>query len=475
MTLPALYNTERFEKMSVSAEHELQHRSGTIHFRSLVEDHFFYDENGTPEAVINTVSYLGDAEPGVSERPVLFLWNGGPGSATSMLQLECFGPYQMKKDEEDHPINELEEDPGCLLDRCDLVFVDPVGVGFSRLLREEAAERYYSLMGDARSNAFAVLDWIRTHRRWNSPVYLLGESYGTIRVCRLLEEFGRNPMEGNRMMLGLPIAGVILVGVALSMDAKGGTFDSAIDLLTAALPSMAATHWYHNIRGTGADGSDPVTEAEFTEQAWQFAARELRPAQFLGEDCPDSEIERIAGELSRLTGMSASYYIRNRLRLSSVEDFMLQVVQARGERVDLYDARMTFPLEGAYNLVGNGNIPLQLMNGCLAERLGLGTDRQYYTGNINVNVGWNYEGLDHPTNLECLRSAMNRMPDMQVLVASGRYDLCTLLGNTRYIFSHAGLGKTRLKMREYSGGHGVYSSAEGKREFLEDIRTMIGE
>ena len=173
--------------------------------------------------------------------------------------------------------------------------------------------------------------------------------------------------------------------------------------------------------------------------------------------------------------MDPSYFVKTRLRLNDVEDFMTQVIASDGKRVDIYDGRVAQPLAKAYNVVGDNNIPLLLMNGKLAEKLSLNGQRLYYTGNINVNDGWSYSSSYNLSNMDCLKNAMNRMPDMKVLVASGRYDLCTLLGNTRYIFSHAGLPKQNLIMREYSGGHGVYSSEEGKKKFLADVRTMISD
>ncbi|MGI6255033.1 MAG: S10 family serine carboxypeptidase-like protein [Acutalibacter sp.] len=467
MTTPAIYNTEVFQKMSFHSQHPFEHETGTFVMESFVEDHVFYDESGREEAVINTIAYT---RPSDEPRPVMFLWNGGPGSATSTLNLECFGPYQMKKDGDGMTAsNELVEDPNCLLDICDLVFVDPVGVGFSRLLNSEKQETYYSLDGDARSNAYAVLDWIRTHRRWDSPIYLLGESYGTVRVSRMLEEFGRNPMVGNKMMLGLKIAGIILVGVALSVDEKGSIYDPKLDLLTSALPTMAAVNWYHNHK----EFETPIREEDFVENAWQFVAKELCPALFQGDECPDSDIQRLAEKLSEITGMDASYFVKTRLTLRDVEDFMTQVAAAQGNRVDIYDGRVTQPLSKAYNPVGDSNIPLLLMNGKLAEKLSLDPARLYFTGNINVNDAWSYKSADGIGNMDCLKHAMDRMPEMKVFVASGRYDLCTLLGNTRYLFSHAGLPRQNLTLREYEGGHGVYSSTEGKRKFLADIRAML--
>ena len=467
MKLPEIYNTEVFKKLNVRAKHQFAHSSGSFVIRSFVEDHVFYDADGREEAVINTIAYTKETD---ETRPVMFLWNGGPGSATSVLNLECFGPYQMKKTGDGiSPANELVEDANCLLDICDLVFVDPVGVGFSRLLNSEIRSKYYSRDGDARSNAYAVLDWIKTHRRWNSPIYLLGESYGTVRVSRMLEEFGRNPLRGNKMMLGLKISGVILVGVALSLNEKGQIYDPKLDLLTSALPTMAAVNWYHNHDRLGLRAA----EAEFVDSAWDFASKELAPALFRGDDCPDAEIKRISEKLGEITGMDAGYFVKTGLRLNSVEDFMTGVIAHRGERVDVYDGRVAQPLSKVYNVVGDGNIPMLLMNGALAEKLALDGSRLYYTGNINVNDGWDYSSSYDISHMECLKSAMDRMPDMKVLVASGRYDLCTLLGNTRYIFCHAGLPKQNLIMREYPGGHGVYSSDEGKRRFLADIRAMI--
>lgn len=467
MAIPAIYNNEVFEKISSHATHKFEHEAGAFVMQSFVEDHVFYDESGREEAVINTIAYTRSSD---ENRPVMFLWNGGPGSATSMLNLECFGPYQMKKGAEGMTaFNELVEDPSCLLDICDLVFVDPVGVGFSRLLNSECREKYYSLDGDARSNAYAVLDWIREHHRWDSPIYLLGESYGTVRVSRILEELGRDPMRGNKMMLGLKIAGVILVGVALSVDESGSIYDPKLDLLTSALPTMAAVNWYHNHDEFDAN----ISEEDFVENAWQFVAKELSPALFQGDECPESDIERLAEKLGEITGMDAAYFVNTRLKLNDVEDFMTQVVAAKGKRVDIYDGRVTQPLSKTYNLVGDNNIPLLLMNGKLAEKLALDNARLYYTGNININNSWSYKSADGISNMDCLKNAMNRMPDMKVFVASGRYDLCTLLGNTRYIFSHAGLPRQNLTMREYAGGHGVYSSTDGKQKFLADIRAMI--
>ena len=367
----------------------------------------------------------------------------------------------------------LETDPACLLDLCDLVFLDPVGVGYSRLLNPQKAEKYFCTDGDARSTAFAVTHWLRRHSRWDSPLYLCGESYGTVRACRVLAELGRSPVSESRMVLGVPVAGVILIGLATSIGARGGELtEPGLSLTSAALPSMAAVHWYHNLRGRGQAALE-----DCVAQAWRFAKDELAPALFEGDDCPESAVRRLSARLADLTGMEEAYFVQNRLLLRSMEDFMTQVIRQKGQRVDLYDARMAFSVSQPYNAIGDANVPLAVMNGLLAPRLGVQTYRLYYTGNLTVHPGWKYETEDlgerTKTHLGCLRAAMQANPHMRVLAASGLYDLCTLAGNTRYALSHSGIPKDRLTAREYPGGHGVYSSAEGKSAFLQDVRALI--
>lgn len=460
------YQTEKFESLGAIEQLEIPLRGGQISVSAVTEDHVFYDEDGRTEAAISTISYL-RTDDGNTQRPVMFLWNGGPGSAVSMLQLECFGPYCMAKDEKETPLYSVEVEDDTILDICDLVYMDPVGVGYSRLLCEEAAEKYFSVDGDARSITFAIVSWLKKHQRWNSPIYICGESYGTIRACRVLEELGRDPFYGNRMMLGLPVAGVILIGSALSVGKEGTELiEPSLDLITAALPSMAAINWYHNHQ-------NECSLEDFVEEAWEFGRTKLLPALFAGDACSEEEVKHVACQLAKYTGMDPSYFENSRLKLRSIDDFMTQVVCHKGMRVDLYDGRVTSSLTGSYNMVGDGNMPIAVMNGILGPILEADPERVYYTGNLNVYPDWNYAAENGKSHMECLRAAAERMPEMKILMASGLYDLCTLAGNTRYQFTHSGIAEGRVINREYPGGHGVYSSKEGKAAFLRDVRELI--
>ena len=456
-SLPEPFSLESFSPGCFEASHEIALRSGRTAFRSLSEDFVFRAPDGTPEASLFAVSYLAQGE---KDRPVLFLWNGGPGSATSALHLECFGPWLIRRDEAGAPLFGLEDNPDCLLDLCDLVFVDPAGVGLSRLLDPAKAAKYESVDGDARSVAFLIIEWLRRRQRWNSPIYLCGESYGTVRACRVIAELGRSPYSESRMVPGIPVRGAVLIGLAVE--------ESRQNLVLSMMPAMAATRWYHM-------ADKPCPQADFVRSAREFAKNELLPALYDGCLLPDGEKRRLAEQLHGFTGMPAEYFIASGLRLLSVSDFREKSLP--GYTLDLYDARLKTPAGETYRLLGGDNMPLQVMNGLLLPRLGVSTDRLYYTGNINVNIRFNMEtedvGEHRRTHLECLKDGMERTKDMRVLFASGLYDLCTHAEWTRWLVTHAGLPGERVLLREYPGGHGVYSTSEGKAAFLGDVRHML--
>lgn len=463
MNLPETFSCETFSPSRFEKDHEITLKEKVIRFRSVSEDTVFYSPEGKPEASLFTISY--ERTDVCGPRPVLFLWNGGPGSATSTLHLECFGPWKISRSPDGSPAYGLDVNPDCLLDLCDLVFVDPVGVGLSRLLDPQKAAKYYSVDGDARSVAFTMVKWLQRRNRFDSPVHICGESYGTVRACRVLAELGRSPMSESRMVLGIPVSSVALIGLATSENG------SEIDPTLALLPAMAASSWYHR---HDKDMSSPEREA-FVASAWDFAQQELLGAYFAGDELPDAKEAELSARLESFTGLSRDYWLAHHLHLGSVRDFMTKALP--GFTLDLYDARQAVPDGVPYNEIGSSNTPILVMNGLLLPLLGISTDRLYYTGNINVNLQFQYATEDleggKRTHLQCLRDSMLANPDMQVLFASGLYDLCTYAGNTRYCASHAGLPKARVLVRDYPGGHGVYSSTEGRLSFLEDMREMI--
>lgn len=471
-SLPPEYALERFVPERAVREHVLKIHGEEIPFVSVSEDYVFYDEKGAPEASIFAISYLKKDAAG---RPVMFFWNGGPGSATSTLQMECFGPWQLAKDTDGKTVYGLQDADESILDICDLVFVDPVGVGYSRLLQPDKREKYYSVDGDARSVAFFIIEWMRRNRRWNDPVYICGESYGTVRACRVLAELGRSPYSESRKVPGIPVQGVILIGSAISMGSNPESLlEPGMELITAMMPAMAATNWYHHPKAE-------ISQKDFVEQSWNFVREDLLGVLFAGDDCPQEKLESAAQKASYFTGLKKESLVKSRLHISSEEEFCMQVAADKGCRVDIYDSRVLSPLSGTYNVIGSAdNVPLRVMNGLVAPRLGIAADRLYYTGNLTVIPTWNYDTevppapLKKKKHIDCLRDAMKANPSMQVLFCSGLYDLCTHDGNTRYMLAHSGLPKSQYVHKEYFGGHGVYSSEEGKKQLFADVRELLG-
>ena len=457
MSLPEAFSLEHFVPGCFERTHSLKTSGGTLAFSSVCEDFVFRAPDGHPEASIFTFSYLCPSE---GPRPVMFLWNGGPGSATSALHLECFGPWLIRRDEEGRFAYGLDENPDCLLPQCDLVFVDPVGVGLSRLLDPDKAGKYFSVDGDARSTAFVIIEWLRRHARWNSPVYICGESYGTVRACRVIAELGRSPYSESRMVPGIPVQGVALIGWAAG--------ESGQSTVLSMMPAMAATHWYHM-------KERPCAQDAFVKQAQAFASEHLLPALYEGDALEDDRRRALAAELETYTGVSAEYYLASGLDITP-EAFQRKALP--GYTLDLYDTRLATPVSQTYQLLGGDNMPLQVMNGLLMPRLGVELERLYYTGNLNVHAQFCMEtedlGEGTRTHMQCLKSGMERTPGMRLLFASGLYDLCTHAGNTRYVVSHAGLPRERVKVCEYPGGHGVYSTEEGRAAFMQDMRELLG-
>ena len=174
---------ENWEKTRFESDHVLHLRGQEIPYHTVCEDNFFYNEEGKAVATMYSYAYFRSDVKDASARPVLFAYNGGPGSASLWLHLGLIGPRRVKLEDEIHlptvPPFELEDNPNCLLDICDLVIVDMVGTGLGRLFDEAAKEEFYGSDQDIRQLALFVDGWLTRYQRRNSPVFLAGESYGT--------------------------------------------------------------------------------------------------------------------------------------------------------------------------------------------------------------------------------------------------------------------------------------------------------
>jgi len=287
-------------------EHRGRFNGELVEYQATAGETYLRDKAGKPTGSIFTFAYTKTNLAEGEQRPVTFLWNGGPGSASLWLHMGTYGPKRVSVPSEagypGSPPYPLVDAPETILDVSDLVFVDPVGTGFSRALGETGSETFWGLNEDAKSMADFIHTWVTENGRWNSPKFLLGESYGTTRaaeVARILEA---------ELMLALN--GIIFVSQAL--DYQGSTpyvRDNIIAHITY-IPTMSAAAWYH-----GRVEPRPESLEMFLGESRRFATDELLPALFKGNAITDQERAVVAGRLAYFTGLSREYVERANLRV----------------------------------------------------------------------------------------------------------------------------------------------------------------
>jgi carboxypeptidase C (cathepsin A) len=298
-----------------------------IAYTATVAEQVLKDDKGTPKAAIVTTSYV--AEPRDPRRPVTFLFNGGPGSASLWLQMGAFGPKRVAipSDARDDgaPPYPILDNADSLLDVTDLVFIDPVGTGFSHTIGETKGEEYWGITKDAKSVAAVIRKWLDENGRWNSPKFLGGESYGTTRSAAVVNE-----LEGQYNDVALN--GVILISTVLDFGAGAETEGAELGYITT-LPSMAVTALYHG------KAAAPSPEA-FAEEARQFAIGPYAAFLLKGQKAGAEERAAVRRALARFTGLSEAFLDRADLRVTSGR-FYKELLRDRGLTVGRLDSRYT--------------------------------------------------------------------------------------------------------------------------------------
>ncbi len=457
-----------------------------IEYKVITEETLVPGENGEPEASLFTFSYF-RTDTDEKNRPVAFVWNGGPGSSCNATHLMFAGPKRIKLAEGSVmppavPPFEVEDNPACLLDVCDLVFYDPAGTGFSRLYDPEKESKYYGTKADAVITVEMITRWLKKYDRWNSPKYLIGESYGCTRASRVVEELNGGAVQTNGTMRSIVLNGVIDIGAIIWSDlSKMILVPKNTEPTVVLLETYAATHWYHE---HGDDGA-----AEFAAEARKFAVNELSVALLKGNTLPAEELAAMAEKLETFTGIDKGFWMSNQLKLENTTQFAGMVLAAKGQQVGIYDSRYTMPkadvscmLDPAADDPAMGQYSAALTvvaNSTMKEWLGLETDRDYIGVNFGAGQRWDYQvpplvmGAPAPNEVECLVKAQRRNPKLQVLFCTGLYDLCTYPGGNRHMAAHSGLRPEQTTLREYPAGHMCYSNYETIGKMNDDIRELI--
>jgi len=444
-----------------------------VNYTATAEDTILKNGHGEPAGAIFSFSYVRQGVKDPTNRPVTFVFNGGPGSSSVWIHVGALGPYRVAFDDVAHPQTvgpfRVVENPLSPLDATDLVFIDPVGTGFSRFVGNGKPEDFYGVEADGKATLNFIEQWLTKNRRWASPKFVIGESYGTVRAAVLAKLMGGGP-SGGGVLPGVSLNGIAIVGTALSFTAG--------DISTQGLlPSLAATAWYHN----KIDKKGRTFDA-FMRDVREFDSTEYAVALYAGNRLPDNQRHAIASRLAAMTGLSEGFVLEHDLRISG-HDFANELLRDQKTQVGQYDSRFTLGSKGAANDPvaddpAMGQYSAAFVAGFhqyIREVLQVAVDQPYQVISFSeVNSRWSWGPLGMlASHAEDLEAAMRRNPSMQLLVASGYYDLVTPFAQAEYVVGHTAIPADRVQYKTYESGHMVYLGEPAARAFVADIRKLV--
>jgi carboxypeptidase C (cathepsin A) len=426
-------------------------------------------ENDEIEANIFFVAYtLDNAGP---NRPLMFSFNGGPGSASIWLHMGAIGPRRVKMLPDGSmppPPFELIDNQQTWLDQTDLVFIDPVGTGYSRAVKKELAKKFYGVKGDISSVGEFIRLYLTRYQRWTSPLFLVGESYGTTRAAGL---------SGYLIDKGIALSGVVLVSSVLNFQTL--EFSRGNDLpYELYLPSYASTAWFHKKLPADLQQQDLPS---VLHEAELFAAGPYAAALGKGDSLMPQERQNIVDQLARFTGLDRSVIEENDLRVTQW-NFCSELLRHQREIVGRLDSRFVGPLstgpQGAFYDPTMAVIRppfTATFNNYVRADLGYKTDLEYAVLN-GLEWDWGSAGQGFPDTSDSLRQAFVKNPYMRLFVASGYYDLATPYFATQYTLSHMNLEPQqhqKITLGYYDAGHMMYLRSDSLDHLKQDVSAFL--
>ena len=454
----------------------------TIRYKATAGETFIRDDKGEPTASIFSTTYIADGYADPKTRPVAFIFNGGPGSASLWLHMGVFGPKRVRlpadpdhggpEDDGAAPFD-IIANPHSIIDVADLVFIDPVGTGWSRTLGEGKTEDFWGVSEDAQSIREFIRLWLVEHKRWNSPKYLMGESYGTTRSAAVIDALERGWTD-------IAMNGLVLISSVLnfSLDATDPGNDVAY---VGLFPSYAATAWHHGKIDKAQWNGD--LEA-FLAAARAFALDKYMPALMKGQLLPADERKAIIAETAAFTGLKPAYVDQSDMRVTLAQ-FMRELMRDEGLTVGRLDSRFTgrepstigvepdadpsaYGIDGAYTAA-----MLDYFGRDLKVDI---TDRYVTLGGVQSwNWGTNDAGGDNSyVNVApYVERAMRQNRDLRVFSANGYYDMATPFFGTELTLAQPAFDRSRLTIEYYEAGHMMYIHQASLEKLAADIRAFV--
>jgi carboxypeptidase C (cathepsin A) len=428
-----------------------------------------WDIDGNPIASLFYTYYKRTDIKNVNERPLIFSFNGGPGSASVWMHLAYTGPKILKIDEEGYPTQPYgyKSNPNSILDVSDIVFINPVNTAYSRILEVEGKkadrEKFFGINQDIEYLAEWLNTFVSRKQRWESPKYLIGESYGGTRVMGLSAEL----QERQWMYLN----GIIMVSPAdYKVIRVGGPVSSALNL-----PYYAAAAWYHRQLDPDLQQKDLT---EILPEVEEFTINKLIPALSKGGFISDAELKSIASSMARYSGLSEKSIIQNNLDVKT-DFFWKDLLRDKGMTIGRLDSRYLGIDKKEVGIRPDYNSELSSWEHSFTPAINHYIRKEL---NFKTDLKYNIFGPVHPWNndddntREDLRRAMAENPYLKVLFQSGYYDGATTYFNAKYTMwqvDPSGKMKNRFYFKGYRSGHMMYLRNEDLIKANDDLRTFI--
>ncbi len=436
------------------------------------------DENNEPIALFGFTAYF--KENAGKDRPIIFAYNGGPGSSSYWLHMGIMGPRRIVVDDPNYnqaAPYEVVNNEFSILDVADVVMMDPVGTGLSVPIGKATGKDFWGVDQDIRSVSLFIMQFLKTYDRLNSPKYILGESYGTFRNAGVMNYL---------LNAGYALNGVVMVSAVF--DLRSLFFAPNEDLsYIVYLPTMAATAWYHD-----KIPNKPESLDNFMDQVRDFTENHYVPTLFKGNRISQEEKRSIATQLASLTGVGAEVWERADLKIKAGE-FFQELLREERNTVGRLDSRYK----------GINLDPLSMdsftdpQSDAISPAYTMGF-LDYFHGQLGVSKEWNYstsaytkEGFNWDwkhqgnnfwgadaavTTVPDMTEALSKDPNVKVLIMNGYYDLATVFYGVEHSISHIDLPQSaldRIIMTYYEAGHMMYTDLPSAQKFRDDLKEFI--
>jgi carboxypeptidase C (cathepsin A) len=439
-------------------------------------------DTGEVEAHVFFIAYTLDGQS-PEKRPLTFSFNGGPGSASVWLHLGAIGPKRVRMQPDGMmpaPPYQLVDNEYTWLDQTDLVFIDPVGTGYSRAVKRDQTKKFIGLRGDIQSVGEFIQLYLGRYERWSSPLFMVGESYGTTRAAGL---------SGYLVEHGVAFNGIMLISSIMNFQTTD--FGVGNDLpYVLFLPSYADIAWYHKKLGQEFPNLDKV-HAEV--EAWAIGP--YNDALAKGDRLTAQERADVVDHLARYTGLSKKFIEQHNLRITEGA-FTTELLRDEGKVVGRLDGRFTGDSRESSNDSGPGaagtTFPLSdpsmsairppytaMFNQYVRTELGYKSDLEYYIlgGGFRFDEwDWGVQRGGFPDTAQSLKDAFDKNPFMKLFIGSGFYDLATPYFGTQYTINHMDLNANehkRITLGFYGAGHMMYIQDQSLGELKKDVGAFM--